>query len=313
MSKQFLARLGTVVLSLTVLALCLWALVGELHAYDYRQVWHSLVVVRRDRLLAAFLFTALGYWAMTGYDVLALYSLRHLLPYPKTALAAFTSIAISNSVGLAFLSSSAIRYRLYSTWGLSKLEVAQVIAFGHLSFWLGMLAIGGVLFLVEPLTVPELLNLPFVSVHPLGAIFLALALGYLVLSVLSRRKTLRWGDVTFKLPSPFISSAQIAISAFDWALAAAVLYLLFPPGTQLSYPAFFGIYLLSQFTGIVSNVPGGLGVFETIMLLLLSPIVPGEQILAALLTYRGIYYFLPLGTAILFLVSYEVRGRVRSS
>lgn len=309
MNKKLLSHLGTTLFSIFLLSLALWTLKHELETYTYQDIFNSLREVPKFRLWLAAILTALGYSFMTGYDALAMLYIQHPLPFPKTALAAFTSFALSNSLGFTFLTSSVIRYRLYSAWGLSKIEIASVIAFGNFSFWLGMLAVGGVLFLVEPLAIPTILKLPFTSVHPLGAIFLVLVIGYLILSFLNQHKTLRIGNSVFKIPSIYLSLGQIAISAFDWAIAAAVLYVLLKFLTPLSYPAFFGIYLLAQLAGILSHVPGGLGVFETVIVLLLEPRVSGDQALGALLAYRGIYYFLPLIVGVLSLVWHEFRHR----
>jgi uncharacterized membrane protein YbhN (UPF0104 family) len=99
------------------------------------------------------------------------------------------------------------------------------------------------------------------------------------------------------------------ISSLDWILAAAVLYALLPADPSISYAAYFGIYLLAQFAGVVSNIPGGLGVFETVLLLLLPPAVSSNALFTSLIAYRMVYYLLPLGVAILLLAGYEIRSR----
>ena len=305
MNKKY-SRLGTALFSLLLLGLSLWAITHQLKAHDYRDIVNSLRGLSGDRLLLALVLTGLDYGTMTGYDALALRYINHPLPYSQSALAAFISITFSNTIGLAWLTGSAIRYRLYSAWGLSIVEIAQVVAFANLSFWVGMLAVGGVLFFIEPIAIPDLLNLPFNSIKFIGAIFLALGFGYLILSILIPQKALRLDKFVLKIPAFGLACSQIAVSTLDWALAAGVLYVLLN-APALSYPAFFGFYLLAQLAGIISNVPGGLGVFETIIVLLLSPTVSADVALASLLAYRGIYYFLPLGVAATLLVWQEYR------
>ena len=114
-----------------------------------------------------------------------------------------------------------------------------------------------------------------------------------------------------QLPSLQLSLAQILVSSLDWSLAAAVLYTLLPASTPLSYSGFLEIYLLAMSAGVLSNVPGGLGVFETVVLLLLSPQVPAAAVLGSLLAYRGVYYFLPLALATGLLGIYEVHQRLK--
>ena len=206
------------------------------------------------------------------------------------------------------LSGSAIRYKFYSAWGFSAAKIAQIITFCNLSFWLGLFAVGGTVFAFTPLAIPKQLNLPFLSVRPLGFIFLAVITAYLLWSGLSQKqlKIRNWvfPHLPFKL-----SVAQIVLTSLDWMFAAAVLYALLPVPKHISFFSFFGIYLLAQLAGIISNVPGGLGVFETILILLLSPPIPSASLLGALLAYRGIYYFLPLGVSILMLLWYEFKQR----
>ncbi|MHC5826265.1 MAG: lysylphosphatidylglycerol synthase domain-containing protein, partial [Nostoc sp.] len=149
------------------------------------------------------------------------------------------------------------------------------------------------LFIINPLKIPTQLHLPFSTVRPIGVIFLLLVVAYLLGSIFIQQPLIIRGQ-EFRFPSLKISLAQIAISSFDWILAAAVLYVVLPTNISLSYLDFLGIYLLAMFAGVVSNVPGGLGVFETIILLILSSKVSAAAVLGSMLVYRVIYYYLPL-------------------
>ena len=310
-SRQHLSQIITVIIGFILFSLSVWTISKELRQYQPRQILESLTAIPAQSLLIAVGLTMLNYLMLTGYDTLAVRLVRHSLTYRQTALVAVISYAISNSVGFALLSSSAIRYRFYSRWGLSALKIAQIIAFCNLSFWLGLFALGGVLFLVYPPPIPDLLHLPFDSVHSLGIIFLTCVLGYLGWSAVNTKKRLRIGH--WELPHiPLkLVLAQIIITASDWALVAGLLYLFLPQPISISYPSFFSIYLLAQLAGIISHVPGGLGVFETVILLLLSPAVASADLLGALLVYRAIYYFLPLTIALLLLSLYESKQGFR--
>ncbi|MGL5803894.1 MAG: lysylphosphatidylglycerol synthase domain-containing protein [Xenococcaceae cyanobacterium] len=301
-----------ILISVILFGLSLWAIAQELHKYTPGEIWASLSAIPANYLLLAVGLTCLNYLVLTGYDTLAVRYVRHPIGYFKTATAAVINYGISNSVGLALLSGSAIRYRLYSSWGLSIAKITQIIAFANLSFWLGLFAMGGIVFLVRPFPIPEILHLPFTSVDSLGIIFLCVILAYLSASVFSS-KAIRIG--AFTIPHlPFsLAIAQITVASLDWMLAAAVFYVLLPSDPSISWSRFFGVYLLAQIAGVVSNVPGGLGVFETVMLLLLSSFISSANILGALLVYRGIYYLLPLIAAALLLGTYELRrGLARS-
>ncbi|WP_017297182.1 lysylphosphatidylglycerol synthase domain-containing protein [Nodosilinea nodulosa] len=222
------------------------------------------------------------------------------------------SCAFTNTIGFALLTGSAIRYRFYSNWGISAIAIAQIIAFTNLSFWLGLLAVGGVSFLAAPFQIPAQLHLPFHSTYGLGLIFAVLIALYLTASG-TLRGTLTLKTQPLRLPKFNIALAQIVVSSLDWSLAAATLYSLLPQTPGLTFLAFLKIYLLAMAAGVLSNVPGGLGVFETVVILLLSAQFSPAAVLASLLAYRGIYYFLPLTGAILLLGIHEVSKQLQRS
>ncbi|MEH1925378.1 lysylphosphatidylglycerol synthase domain-containing protein [Nostoc sp.] len=310
MLKKFRLNFSSL-FGLLLLVLSLWAIASELRQYNYRDILNSLAAIPKSRLSWAIWLTALGYLVMIGYDILGFNYINRSLSWNKIAFTSFISSAFSNTIGFALLTGSAIRYRFYSSWGVSAVAIAQVIAFANFTFWLGMFALAGLIFVINPLTIPTQLHLPFATVRPIGVIFLLLIAIYLLGSILIKQPlTIRQQD--FRFPSLPISLAQIAISSFDWILAAAVLYAILPSNTPLSYLEFLGIYLLGMFAGVVSNIPGGLGVFETVILLFISDKISAAAVLGSLLAYRGIYYFLPLLLAAGLLGIYEIRFRAGS-
>ncbi|QLE51154.1 UPF0104 family protein [Nostoc sp. C057] len=296
---------------LSLLVLSLWAIANELHEYNYRDILNSLAAIPKSRLSWAVWLTVLGYLVMIGYDILGFSYINRSLNWNKIALTSFISSAFSNTIGFALLTGSAIRYRFYATWGVPAVAIAQVIAFANFTFWLGMFAVAGCLFLINPLKIPTQLHLPFATVRPIGVIFLLLVASYLLGSLFIKQPLIIRGQ-EFRFPDFKISLIQIAISGLDWILAAAILYAVLPTNISLSYLDFLGIYLLAMFAGVVSNVPGGLGVFETIILLILSSQVSAAAILGSMLAYRGVYYFLPLLVASALLGIYEIRFRTRN-
>lgn len=299
-----------VVLSLVLLGLAAWAIRQELKHVSLMDIERSLAAIPPLNKLAAIALTSFGYFTITGYDLLAFRYIHCPLAVPKIMLTSFISYAVGNTIGFTLFSGTAIRYRFYTFWRVSRVQIAKIIVFTHLSFWIGMLTIGGVVFLVDPLTVPDLLNLPFASLHGLGILFLALALLYLLLSW-CYRKPFRLHKESVALPSINLSLGLIAVSAIDWSIAAAVLYILLPSHSGLSFVGFFGIYVLALTAGIISTVPGGLGVFETVMLWFRPSSVSASDMLGVLLAYRGIYYFLPLIVAVgLWLIHEWQRRRV---
>jgi len=296
-------------LGLLLFAGALWVLHHQLKAYRFHDIIQSLENLPGKRLFTALALTFLSYLVMTGYDALALRYVRHALPYRKFGLASFISYAFSNNMGFGMIAGGSVRYRLYSAWGLSTLEITKVVAFCSLTLWLGFFTLGGAVFLFEPLMLPKVLHLPFASAQTLGRIFLAIVAAYLLWTIMSKR-SVRIRGWEFSFPTAQVLVAQVVIASMDWALAGGVLYALLPKIPALPFPGFLGIYLLAQTGGLISQVPGGLGVFETIVILLLSPTLPAAEILGSLLAYRFIYYLLPLFLAALLLAIQELLQRL---
>jgi hypothetical protein len=308
MPKKLLDNFSSL-LGFVLLGISLAAIHYELRHYNYRDIVNTLRALPASRLYSAIGLTALSYLGIAMYDSLAFRYIGHSIAFSKSFFTGFISAAATNTVGFAFLTGSAIRYRFYSTWGVSAFAIAQVIVFENISFWLGLLAVSGVMFLSHPLEIPTQLKLPL-SVRPLGIIFLLLVAAYLLGSIVSRQP-LKIRGREFRFPSLQISLAQLGISCIDWIVAAAVLYVLLPSPTPISFIGFLGIFLLAMTGGVVSNVPGGLGVFEGVILLLLSSKIAPTTVFGTLLAYRGVYYFLPLGVATGLLGLYEIRARLK--
>ncbi|WP_026073216.1 lysylphosphatidylglycerol synthase domain-containing protein [Nodosilinea nodulosa] len=298
--QRYLAPL----IGLVLLAIAAVVVSYQLRDYQVQDIVDGLQSLPPAQVRRAIAFAGLGYLAMTGYDALGFLHLRQPLAYPKIALTAFISCAFSNTLGFSLVTGSAIRYRFYASWGIPAIAIAQVIAFTNISFWLGLLAVGGGAFLLAPFEIPAQLHLPFRSTAGLGLIFLALIALYIVGSATLRQGlTIRQQRLQF--PQPGIALAQIAVSSLDWSLAAATLYSLLPQAAEITYLGFLKIYLLAMAAGVLSNVPGGLGVFETVVILLLAGQLSPPAVLASLLAYRGVYYFLPLAVALVLFSLHE--------
>jgi uncharacterized membrane protein YbhN (UPF0104 family) len=272
MKQKLLHSLGPAIV-LVLLAGAFWILHHELRHYHYADIKQALAAIPGNRLLLSFALTMLNYVVLTGYGVLALRYIRRPLAYRRIALASFIGYTLSHNIGLSVFSGSAVRYRFYATWGLSTVQIAVVVAFCALTLWLGTLAVGGVAFLLEPMVIPASLHLPFTSLRPVGIVCQVLVGAYVSWSMW-RKTPITVRGWEFSVPSVPLSLCQIALSCADWALAAGVCYALLPASPGLSYPAFLGLFLLAQVAGLVSQVPGGLGVLETVLLLLLSPTPP---------------------------------------
>ena len=307
MRKGLLLSIGPL-FGLFLFTLALWVIHNELKEYHYHDIVNQLLALPALHIIFAAGLSILSYLIMTGYDILALQYIKYPLPYRKIALASFIGYAFSNNIGFSMLAGSSVRYRLYSAWGLSAEDITKVVAFCSLTLWLGFLTLGGIIFLVEPMIAPERLHLPFSSVRFLGFIFLLLVGGYLLWSLL-RKRPLRIFEWEVVLPPFRIFIIQIAVASLDWILAGSVLYALIPAAANVSFMKFVGIYLLAQTAGLLSQIPGGLGVFETVIIMLLSQNLPAPVLLGSLLVYRIIYYLIPLMIAAVMLGAHEMLGK----
>jgi uncharacterized membrane protein YbhN (UPF0104 family) len=232
----------------------------------------------------------------------------------RAIVTALVAYPIGHAVGVGALSGGAVRLRWYTAAGLSLAEVGQVVLLCTIPYAVGL----GVLFSVSLLWRGEiaagLLHVPVSWTMGLAAFFLLFHVAYVTATfrVRGRWQWPRWlGGLSLKLPSGRLTRAQYLLGIIDVGAAAGILYLFLPAGVGMSYVAFLPLYVLCIFAALASNVPAGLGVFESVLLVLL-PHVPPSQLLGAMVLYRGVYELVPLACAVLALAAAEIAGRGRS-
>jgi phosphatidylglycerol lysyltransferase len=306
MKERWLAAIAPII-GLALFAATITILHRELAAYHLADVVRHLEAIPTRQLGAALVFTFAGYVALTGYDLLAFRWIGRALAMRRIALASFIAYVFSHNVGLSFLGGSAVRYRMYSSWGVPPADLGRAIAFNFVTLWLGFFALGAAVLLADPVALGWH---GLASTRPLGFLFAAITAAYWLLFV-GRKRNLRVGELSIEIPGPRISAAQTLISAVDWSLAGAAFYVLLPHSGDLGFARFLGIYLLAQVTGLVSHVPAGLGVFETAMVMLLAPWQPADVVLGTALAYRCVYYLIPFAFAIVLFTGFEALQRRR--
>jgi len=292
-----------VALSLALFAAALVALhrvLGEVHVADVVARFHETPL--RSVLLAS-LCVAGSYLALTGYDVIALRHLGRTLPYAKAALASFTSYTFSHNIGLSLITGGSIRYRIYSAVGLSATEIATLTGLCALTFGLGVSLLLGVALILEPQVLATVDTLPAAANRAAGIAILLIVAGYAAWAGL-RRRPLKLKNWILAPPGWRMTVGQFALGAVDIGFAAGALYLVLPGDVQIGFAAFVGIYVAAMSIGVVSHSPGGLGVFEAVVLLAM-PGADHAALLGALLVYRCLYYLLPLAAAATLLTRHE--------
>ncbi len=294
--------IGGSLLILCVFLGAIYVLHRELRDYRLRDIEHSLSQLSWTQLAAAIGLAATSYALLTGYDWLALRYIDRSLPYGRIALASFISYVSSYNFG-AILGGTTMRYRLYSTFGLSAVEIVKVIAICTLTFVLGWCTLAGVVFVSDPVPLPDVIKLPLPTVYPIGIALLVCVALYLIASALWHRPiTIRGWEIS--LPPPRFTVMQMIVATADLMCAAGVLYALLPSGIDTPYPRFLGIFLMAQGLGIMSHVPGGLGVVEAVLMVSLGA-ENKAALMGSMVVYRIIYYLLPLGIATALLAVHE--------
>ena len=256
-------------------------------------------------LSLAVLATFVSFLALTGYDASSLRYVGAPVKYRVAAETSFIAYALSNTVGLGVLTGGAVRLRLYGAAGVEAGTITRAIAFNAAAFILGISVVGAAALLWGARSVAPVLHLPTLALQ-LGAALILLGAAVLIVLCRDGRERKLFGRIQLRLPSASLALQQLLFSAVDIAATAAVLWFLLPDGA-IDFPAFTGFFAIAIVLGVLSHVPGGLGVFEAIMLVALHDRVPAEALAAALVLYRVIYYVLPLLLALALLVVHEAR------
>lgn len=294
-------------LVVTLLLVVLRLLEFEAAHLRYHDVMRGLADVSRMQIVLALSCTVAAYCVLPGYDYLALIYAGHRLPWRRVAYGSTVTYGVSQTLGFAALTGGSLRVRLWSAWGLDTEAIARAVTFSGTTFTLGIVTLVGVVGLIEPAAGVERLHLPLLPVRVMAVCALLVSLGYAGWSLLGRGRPLRVRSIEIAAPSPRMVGAQLLVAMLDWTLASLVLYVLLPAGHGVSFPAFVGAFLLAQSAGLISHVPGGLGIFETLIVLQVGGALPTEQILGSLLAYRAVFYLLPFVVAVALLVVHEVR------
>lgn len=295
-------------ISLVFFGLAIWFLDQELGQYALGEIGGYIAAISPLHIIASLLLCGLSYLLLTGYDLLGVQYIGEDLSFGKVAKAGFIGYAFSHNIGMALITGGSIRYRLYSSWGLNGLQVTKIVGFSAFTLWIGFCSTAGLSLLVYSPNLPDDL-IPYVSLQVLGLILLAMVVLYMAASALTRSDLTVWRwELTF--PGFDMALKQVVIASVDWLLASSVLYVLLPEA-GIPFFGFVGVFLLAQIVGLFSQVPGGLGVFESIMVLYLSEYMSGSNVVGILLVYRLIYYLLPLVAAMALLGYQEYRANRR--
>lgn len=305
------SRVG-LALSVTIIVVAVVVLYRILRDIDLDELYDALQATPWRQLIVAGLFVAAGYLTLTLYDLFALRTIgRNDVPYRVAALAGFTSYSIGHNVGASVFSGGAVRYRIYSAWGMNVVDVAKICFIAGLTFWLGNATVLGLGIAHAPQAARAIDQLPLWLNRAIALFVLAVLAAYVIWVWIKPRAIGRDGwQVT--LPGGPLTLLQIGIGIVDLACCSAAMYMLVPDEPNLGFVTVAVIFVTATLLGFASHAPGGLGVFDAAMMVALWQF-DKEELLAGLLLFRLLYYILPFALSLLILgareiwLSYEAR------
>jgi glycosyltransferase 2 family protein len=306
--KVGFSRLG-VVLSLVIIVVAAVVLYHILRDIDLDELVDAIEATDWRTLIIAGLFVAAAYLTLTFYDLFALRTIgRYDVPYRIAALGSFTSYAVGHNVGASVFSGGAVRYRIYSAWGLSVVDVTKICFVAGLTFWLGNAAMLGLGVLYAPQQASDIDQLP-IGLNRILAILILFVLGAYIAWVWVKPRVIGREGWKVSLPGGSLTLVQILIGILDLSFCALAMYMLVPDEPHLGFIPVAVIFVAATLLGFASHAPGGLGVFDATMMVALWQF-DKEDLLAGLLLFRLLYYIIPFALSLLILGTREVlRGR----
>src|SRR3954469_1633704 len=302
--KQILHKMG-VAISMTVIGIACYVLFHMLRGIDTGEVIEAIKETELHQIVLASLFVAAGYFTLTFYDLFAVRAIgRSDIPYRINALAAFTSYSIGHNVGASVFTGGAVRYRIYSAWGLNAIDVAKICFLAGLTFWLGNAAVLGLGICYHPEAAANIDQMP-AWLNRLLALGIIAGLVAYVAWVWTRPRSVGRGPWSVMLPGGPLTLLQIAIGIVDLGFCALAMYVLVPDEPNLGFVVVAVIFVSATLLGFASHSPGGLGVFDAAMLIGLWQ-MDREELLAGMLLFRILYYIAPFVISVILLTFREV-------
>src|SRR6478752_4832638 len=291
-------RLG-IAASLIIIALAVTHLVRTLKGVDTAIILTALTEIAPHRIALAALCVVGAFCTLTFYDFFALRTIgKKHVPYRVAALSSFTSYTIGHNIGATVFTGGAIRFRIYSDYGLSAIDVAKICFLSGLTFWLGNLVVLGFGMAWHPWAASAMDLLPsavnrLIALGCLGGI----AVYFVWLVMGKNRRQLGQNGWKVVLPSARLTLLQVLIGVVDLGFCALAMYLLMPVQPYIDFVSLAVVFIMATLLGFASHAPGSIGVFDAAMLVAL-PQFGKEQLLATLVVFRILYFLIPFGISI---------------
>jgi uncharacterized membrane protein YbhN (UPF0104 family) len=306
-----IAHIAGILVGIGVSCAAVWVLWKQLQILEYDAVVAQFDELSGARVLLAVGCTVGAYLTLSIYDQTAFRYIGRQMQFARIMLVAFIAYAFSHNLGFGAVTGNSVRYRFFSQWKVPLVDIARIIVFGGTAYFLGIVTVAGLLILRNADHLALATGLPVSTAYLIGVGSALVGSVYLAWSLL-KWPTINMKGVSLPPPGLGIVITQFGAAAVEWGFAAGALFFLLPVHGGLDYWHFIGIFVIAYVSGMISQVPGGLGVFEAVLLLLLPSDISRETIVAAVITYRAVYFLLPLVIAAAMMVAAEItiHGRV---
>jgi glycosyltransferase 2 family protein len=279
---------------IVISAIVLWRILRDL---QIEGVVGALRGTPPHKIIAAAVFVAAAFVTLTFYEFFGLRTIgiAHV-PYRIAVMGSLTGYSIGHNVGAPAITGGAVRYRIYSPWGLRVIDIAKLCFITGLTFWLGNTTVLSLGMIIKPQAVTAVDHLPALANQIVGIV----GLGFLIIYVVwawRRQRTIGRNSWTVNLPSGPLTFLQIGIGILDLACTAYAMYLLMPEQPAIDFMTLAVIFASATLLGFASHAPGSMGVFDAAMLVALRQF-DKEQLVAALLLFRLLYFVIPFTCAL---------------
>lgn len=279
-----------------------WLIHRTFRTYGIDHILSAIAAVPTGRLIAAGAFAAASYACLTLFDWLGTRYVERPLPWRHVATASFVSLSLGHSIGFAGLSSGAIRYRFYNRWGFSTGDVARLVVFCGTTVGIGLTTLAGIALVADPWLARDVTGLDETTSRLAGLACLAVVAAYVALAAF-RPAPLRLWRWTLDIPSPRLAIAQVVVGTVNFALVAACLHQALAALSDAPYLGVASVYVLANVATLITHVPGGLGVIESVV----TALVPAAQAIGAVVVFRVVYFLVPLAIGATVLAFVELR------
>ena len=290
-----------------ICAAALALLLRELNGVSVAQLWTEVRARGPAQLGAALGLLVVNFAVMGLYDLIALRQLNEKLPWTLVMATGIQSFAITNLVSHSILTGLAMRARAYGRFGLTLSKLTQITVMNVETWWIGFIFLFGLVLVSTPLD--ELREYSELLTMGGGAALLGLGVLYLIGCTVMSGRVVRLRRFEIFLPSLESALQKTVVGAVDTTLVSLTLFALMPADLPLSFPHFLALHLIAHSLGVLTMVPGGLGVLEGVLLKLLEPYGTKGAILASILLFRVVHYLLPAGVSMLWMGARDFRAR----